>query len=111
MKVLNARNIFHISHKNALKRWTKSAKHGVPYEYEQEMADKTKQQTVNLLMQKTLNVFTKSVAVEESKKIAGDYLGKTFEQIEDVLRAKKADHLRLEQGYDLVYVQFIITLF
>ncbi|KAJ6300410.1 hypothetical protein OIU76_021245 [Salix suchowensis] len=42
LKVLNARNIFHISHKYALKRWTK---YGVPYEYEQEMADKTKQQT------------------------------------------------------------------
>jgi geranylgeranyl pyrophosphate synthase len=46
-------------------------------------------------MHKTLNVFTKSVAIEDSKKIAGDYLGKTLEQIEDVLRAKKADHLEM----------------
>lgn len=92
LKVLNARNIFHVPHKYVLKRWTKSAKCGVPYEYEQEMADEMKQQTVNLLMHKTLNVFTKSVAIEDSKKIAGDYLGKTLEQIEDVLRAKKADH-------------------
>jgi hypothetical protein len=83
LKVLNARNIFHIPHKYVLKRWTKSAKCGVPYEYEQEMADETKQQTVNLLTHKTLNVFTKSVAIEDSKKIAGDYLGKTLEQIED----------------------------
>jgi geranylgeranyl pyrophosphate synthase len=67
----------------------------VPYEYEQEMADETKKHTVNLLMHKTLNVFTKSVAIEDSKKIAGDYLGKTLEQIEDVLRAKKADHLEM----------------
>jgi geranylgeranyl pyrophosphate synthase len=59
------------------------------------MADETKQQTVNLLMHKTLNVFTKSVAIEDSKKIAGDYLGKTLEQIEDVLRAKKADRLEM----------------
>jgi hypothetical protein len=83
LKVLNARNIFHIPHKYVLKRWTKSAKCGVPYEYEQEMADETKQQTVNLLTHKTLNVFTKSVAIEDSKKIAGDYLGKILEQIED----------------------------
>lgn len=95
LKVLNARNIFHIPHKYVLKRWTKSAKCGVPYEYQQEMADEMKQQTVNLLMHKTLNVFTKSVAIEDSKKIAGDYLGKTLEQIEDVLRAKKADHLEM----------------
>ncbi|XP_073261514.1 protein FAR1-RELATED SEQUENCE 5 [Populus alba] len=95
LKVLNARNIFHIPHKYVLKRWTKSAKCGVPYEYEQEMADEMKQQTVNLLMHKTLNVFTKSVAIEDSKKIAGDCLGKTLEQIEDVLRAKKADHLEM----------------
>jgi hypothetical protein len=35
------------------------------------------------------------VAIEDSKKIAGDYLGKTLEQIEDVLRAKKADQLEM----------------
>ncbi|KAG6744874.1 hypothetical protein POTOM_051514 [Populus tomentosa] len=91
LKVLNARNIFHIPHKYVLKRWTKSAKCGLPYEYEQEMADEMKQRTVNMLMRKTLNIFTKRVAIEDSKKIAGDYLGKTLEQIEDVLRAK-ADH-------------------
>lgn len=50
---------------------------------------------VSLLMHKTLNVITKTVANEESKKIAEDYLDKTLEYVEDVLRATKADHLEI----------------
>jgi geranylgeranyl pyrophosphate synthase len=50
---------------------------------------------VSLLMHKTLNVITKTVANEESKKIAEDYLNKTLEYVEDVLRATKADHLEI----------------
>ena len=50
---------------------------------------------VSLFMHKTLNVITKTVANEESKKIAEDYLDKTLEYVEDVLRATKADHLEI----------------
>lgn len=50
---------------------------------------------VSLLMHRTLNVITKTVAIEESKKIAEDYLDKTLEYVEDVLRATKADHLEI----------------
>lgn len=50
---------------------------------------------VSLLMHKTLNVITKTVAIEESEKIAEDYLDKTSEYVEDVLGATKAYHLEI----------------
>ncbi|KAJ6749839.1 hypothetical protein OIU85_000469 [Salix viminalis] len=94
LKVLNARNIFHIPAQYILKRWTIRAKDSVAEdEHGQKLADQ-KQQPMIFLLKKTLDVIYKTSAFEDCQKIATLYLDKASKRVEAVLRAKTTDHLK-----------------
>uniref|UniRef100_A0A6N2N5P7 Protein FAR1-RELATED SEQUENCE n=1 Tax=Salix viminalis TaxID=40686 RepID=A0A6N2N5P7_SALVM len=94
LKVLNARNIFHIPAQYILKRWTICAKDSVAEdEHGQKLADQ-KQQPMIFLLKKTLDVIYKTSAFEDCQKIATHYLDKASKRVEAVLRAKTTDHLK-----------------
>ncbi|KAB5519542.1 hypothetical protein DKX38_023861 [Salix brachista] len=94
LKVLNARNIFHIPAQYILKRWTICAKDSVAEdEHGQKLADQ-KQQPMIFLLKKTLDVIYKTSAFEDCQKIAMHYLDKASKRVEAVLRAKTTDHLK-----------------
>ena len=98
LKVLNARNIFHIPAQYILKRWTICAKDSVAEdEYGQKLADQ-KQRPMIFLLKKTLDVIYKTSAFDDCQKIAMHYLDKATKRVEAVLRAKTTDHLKSRKG-------------
>ncbi|KAK9196961.1 hypothetical protein WN943_005094 [Citrus x changshan-huyou] len=104
LKVLNAKNIFHIPPQYILKRWTKSAKDGMVVNgHEGEVVDDS-QRHLHLdeskLMHKALNVITKSLPFEGTRMIADDYLSIALKNIEDALRTKNIGQLNTRDVYD-----------
>lgn len=104
LKVLNAKNVFQLPSQYTLKRWTKSAKHGkVPNEHigAAEMTQKSLKE--KKLMQKALNVITKSVAVEESYKLVEDCLDMALEKVENVLKTKLNGYQDKGKDVEILY--------
>lgn len=107
LKVLNAKNIFHIPPHYILKRWTKLAKDGMVVDgYEGEVVDDS-QTHLHLdksrLMHKALNVITKSLAFEETRMIAENYLNIALKNVEDALKTKNIGHLN-RRDVDVAYI-------
>ncbi|KAJ6749834.1 hypothetical protein OIU85_000464 [Salix viminalis] len=94
LKVLNARNIFHIPAQYILKRWTICAKDSVAEdEHGQKLADQ-KQQPMIFLLKKSLDVIYKASAFEDCQKIAMYYFDRASKGVEAVLKTKTTDHLK-----------------
>ncbi|XWS37367.1 hypothetical protein CRYUN_Cryun19dG0037000 [Craigia yunnanensis] len=104
LKVLNAKNVFQLPSQYILKRWTKSAKHGKVLNDHIGAAEMNqKSLKVRKLMQKALNVITKSVAVEESYKIVEDCLDIVLGKVENVLKTKLTGHQDKEKDVEILY--------
>ncbi|KAL5573920.1 hypothetical protein UlMin_023517 [Ulmus minor] len=101
IKVLNANNIFQIPSQYILKRWRKSAKEEVMGDDQLEndcMGDKCQRQLrlfSKKLLNKAFNVITKSVAIEETRKIVEGYLDMASQKAEDILKAHGKEQTNL----------------
>ncbi|KAJ0100266.1 hypothetical protein Patl1_21120 [Pistacia atlantica] len=97
LKVLNARNIFHIPPQYILKRWTKSAKDGMVADcHEAEVPAESQRHLHPLkskLMHNALDVITKSLANEGTWMIVDNHLKMALRKVEDALRTKNIGHL------------------
>ncbi|KAL5570867.1 hypothetical protein UlMin_020464 [Ulmus minor] len=101
IKVLNANNIFQIPSQYILKRWRKSAKEEVMGDDQLEndcMGDNSQRQLrlfSKKLLNKAFNVITKSVAIEETRKIVEGYLDMASQKAEDILKAHGKEQTNL----------------
>ncbi|XP_062096867.1 protein FAR1-RELATED SEQUENCE 7-like [Humulus lupulus] len=87
IKVLNAKNIFQIPSQYIMKRWTKSAKEGDDSEDPLTGNSQGKLSIVSRnLMHKALNVISKSLASEDSRKVVETHLDLASREADDILK-------------------------
>ncbi|XWS51114.1 hypothetical protein CRYUN_Cryun12cG0148800 [Craigia yunnanensis] len=104
LKVLNTKNVFQLPSQYIMKRWMKSAKHEKVLNDHIGVAEMNqKSLKVRKLMEKALNVISKSVAVEESYKIVEDCLDKVLGKVENVLKTKLTGHQDKEKDVEILY--------
>ncbi|KAM6547826.1 hypothetical protein CsatB_019502 [Cannabis sativa] len=96
IKVLNAKNIFQIPSQYVMKRWTKSAKEGdnqalqvVDYEDHTSSNNQGKLSILSRnLVHKALNVISKSLGSEKSRKVVESHLDLASREVDNILKEK-----------------------
>ena len=99
IKVLNAKNIFHIPSQYILKRWTKSAKEGdgvdhIEHSEKDQTARKSQRQSSSYsrnVMHKTLQIINKSIGIEESRKMVEGSLDLALKRADEILKEKRME--------------------
>ncbi|GMN53200.1 hypothetical protein TIFTF001_022336 [Ficus carica] len=109
IKVLNAKNIFHIPSQYILKRWTKSAKEGegvdhIEHSEKDQTARKSQRQSSSYsrnVMHKTLQIINKSLGIEESRKMVEGSLDLALKRANEILKEKRMEQSVSSTGLEV----------